>query len=82
MAHIDLAPYPAAVAADEAWSAEGQRLFGARWGDVRYTPRADGEPGTELRRLYEEWRAALDALDASGIARHLCVPSPPGERPR
>lgn len=52
--------YQAAVAADEAWSTEGRRIFGKRWGDVRYTPAAHGEPGSRLRALFEAYRAAGD----------------------
>jgi hypothetical protein len=49
-----------ALAADEAWSAELQRLFGMRAGDVRYTVQGKGEPGTGLRRLHDEWVKAND----------------------
>lgn len=51
----------AAQAADDAWSAEGRRVFGRRWGDVRYTPAGSGEPGSELRRLHD---AFVDATRA------------------
>jgi hypothetical protein len=44
--------------ADDAYSAELRRLFGGRAGDVRYTQRGSGAPGTELRRLYEAKLAA------------------------
>jgi len=54
--------YRAAVQADEAWSAELHRLFGKRAGDVRYTRQSEGEPGSELRRLYEDKLAADIAL--------------------
>jgi hypothetical protein len=46
---------------DDAWSAELQRLFGKRAGDVRYTKQGKGEPGTELRRLYDAREAARRA---------------------
>ena len=51
------AAYLAFKAADEAWSAELERLFGKRAGDVRYTKEAQGrftnENGREeLGRLY------------------------------
>ena len=54
--------YHAAIAADEAWSAELRRLFGAKAGDVRYTKRGEGEPGSELRRLHDAKIAADRAL--------------------
>lgn len=38
---------------DATWAAELRRKFGAAAGDVRYTPQGHGEPGTELRRLYD-----------------------------
>lgn len=46
------------VAADEAYSTEGQRLFGKKWGDVRYTKAGEGEPGSDLNRLYLAWIGA------------------------
>lgn len=48
----------AAYAADDAYSAELRRLFGKNAGDVRYTRRGAGEPGTELRRLSDAKLAA------------------------
>ena len=45
--------YDAAMATDAAWGAELRRLFGKRAGDVRYLAQGRGEPGTELRRLYD-----------------------------
>ena len=56
------ATYNEAIRADDAWSAEGRRLFGARWGDVRYTREAHGEPGTLLADLYARHAAATTAL--------------------
>jgi len=46
---------------DDAWSAELQRQFGKRAGDVRYTPQGRGEPGSELRRLHDAREAARKA---------------------
>lgn len=57
--------YRAAVAADDAYGNELRRLFGARAGDVRYTTRGDGLPGSTLRRLRDEKLAADAALRAS-----------------
>lgn len=50
------ADYNAHLAADEAWMLEVQRAFPREWaGDVRYTPRAHGEPGTPLADAYAEY---------------------------
>jgi hypothetical protein len=43
--------YQRAHEADDAWSKELQRLFGKRAGDVRYTKKGEGAPGSKLRRL-------------------------------
>ncbi len=58
--------YSAAITADRRWSAELSRLFGKQAGDVRYTKRGEGEPGTELNAAYREftrtsaeWRDSL-----------------------
>jgi len=48
---------------DKAWSAELQRLFGKRAGDVRYLAQGYGEPGSELRRLHDAAKAAHDAWE-------------------
>lgn len=51
--------YSAWLAADEAWSAEGIRIFGKAWGDRRYTTAGQGGANTELRKHYEafhKWR--------------------------
>ena len=50
--------YRAAIAADDAYSAELRRLFGKRAGDVRYTKAGEGEPGSDLNRLYLAWTEA------------------------
>src|SRR6202789_1014315 len=43
---VPLGPLALALAADAAYSAELQRLFGARAGDLRYTRAGAGELGT------------------------------------
>lgn len=60
--------YRAAMAADDAWSDELQRLFGKRAGDARYTREGKGEPGTDLRRLHDAKLAADAAMRAAGSA--------------
>jgi hypothetical protein len=55
----------AAQTTNDAWSMELKRLFGKRAGDVRYTAQGKGDPGTELRRLYD---AREDARKAYGDA--------------
>jgi len=50
------------VAADEAWSAEGRRIFGKAWGERRYTDA--GKSGKSLRKLWEQfdaWRRLWEA---------------------
>lgn len=54
--------YRAAQAADEAWSNELRRLFGKKAGDVRYTSRGAGAPGSKLRRLHDTKLAADEQL--------------------
>lgn len=74
--------FQAALDADDAWNAAGQRLFGKRWGDVRYTPQAHGEPGTPLRALYDAYTLARDAWHAAGrpLDRgYRCVAEPEPE---
>ena len=62
------AAYYAFQAADDAWSAELQKQFGRNAGDIRYTPRGRGEPGSKLAELHAEfhrtqaeWTAAIAA---------------------
>jgi hypothetical protein len=50
--------YRAALAADEALSAELTRMYGKRAGDVRYTKAGKGEPGSALRGLSDAKLAA------------------------
>ncbi|MBS4051278.1 MAG: hypothetical protein KGZ69_08745 [Methylomonas sp.] len=57
--------YDAAMKADAAWQAELVRLFGKKAGDVRYQPAGKGQEGSELRRLYLEFRRTSDALQAA-----------------
>ena len=57
--------YRAALAADDAYSVELRRLFGKRTGDIRYTLKGAGKPGSELRRLRDTKLAADQALHAS-----------------
>ncbi|MCO5730101.1 hypothetical protein [Rhizobium sp. SSA_523] len=53
-----VAAYADHLAADEAWMDEIRRAFPREWaGDVRYTPRAHGEPGTLLAAAYERYLA-------------------------
>jgi len=47
-------------AADDAWSHWLQQIFCKRAGDVRYTKEAHGEPGSALRKLYDDYREARD----------------------
>lgn len=60
--------YAVALAADQAWGDELRRLFGKNAGDIRYTKRGQGEPGSELRRLHDAKLAADAALRASCAA--------------
>lgn len=54
-----------ANAADEAWSEAVISAFPKRHAcDVRYTAAARGEPGSELRELWEAKRAADEAQHA------------------
>ena len=57
------AAYRAAVAADNAWSKELERLFGKDAGDVRYTQQ--GQSGPTLAPLYAAYRRANDAWFAA-----------------
>jgi hypothetical protein len=50
--------YFKAIAADDAWSQELQRLFGKRAGDIRYTEKGRGTPGSKLRKLHNAKLAA------------------------
>ncbi|WP_298623872.1 hypothetical protein, partial [uncultured Zoogloea sp.] len=55
--------YDDALDTDARWMTEIKRAFPReRAGDVRYTERAHGEPGTALRRAYDAYVAARDAL--------------------
>ena len=48
-------------AADEAWMAEVVAVFGRDAGLARFQERANGEPGTRLRELYNRFVAAREA---------------------
>jgi hypothetical protein len=47
-----------ALETDKAWGEMLCKLFGANAGDVRYTDKGKGAPGSELRRLHDERMAA------------------------
>ena len=52
----------ASKAADTAWMDEVVAVFGAKdSGMARFQARANGEPGTKLRELYDKYVAARDA---------------------
>ncbi len=59
--------YYAAMDADEAYGAELRRLFGKRAGDVRYTAKGNGEPGSRLRALYHAKLEADRVLEGGGL---------------
>lgn len=53
------------TAADRAWMAEVRAVFGDREaGLARFQGRANGEPGTRLRELYDRYAKARDAYQA------------------
>ena len=57
--------YDDALDADARWMTEIKRAFPSqRAGDVRYTALAHGEPGTALRRAYDDFKAAQEAWKA------------------
>lgn len=50
------------TAADKAWMAEVVAIFGARdAGLARFQDRAQGEPGSRLRELYDHYVLTRDA---------------------
>ena len=61
-----------ATAADKAWMAEVVAVFGEREaGMARFEERANGEPGSRLRELYNQYVAARDAyklVEHSGVS--------------
>lgn len=59
--------YDAWLAADSAWHTELVRQFGARAGDVRYTAKGHGLPGSRLFKLYTAWRKASDNYRAATV---------------
>ncbi len=60
--------YYRAIEADKAWQKELVRLFKSRAGDVRYTAKGRGAPGTKLRALHDEFKKTSAAW---GGGRHL-----------
>lgn len=52
-------------AADEAWMVEVVAVFGRDAGLARFQERANGEPGTRLRELYNRLVAAREAYKDS-----------------
>lgn len=58
--------YYAALAADDAWSDELQRVFGKRAGDARYDKRGTSTP--RLRELCDAYLAANDARHEATVA--------------
>ena len=65
----DFRAYEAALAADRAWSDELARLFGKNAGDVRYTAKGEGPPGSELRRLCDAKLSADKAWQQTRLCR-------------
>jgi hypothetical protein len=61
-----------ATAADKAWMAEVVAVFGEREaGMARFEERANGEPGSRLRELYNAYVATRDAyksVEHSGVS--------------
>lgn len=61
-----------ATTADRAWMAEVVAVFGERdAGLARFDERANGEPGSRLRELYNQYVAARDAyrsVEHTGIS--------------
>jgi hypothetical protein len=58
--------FQAASAADKAWMIEVARIFGAREaGLARFHGRATGEPGSQLRVLYQGYVRTRDAYNAA-----------------
>lgn len=61
-----------ATAADKAWMAEVIAVFGERdAGMARFNERANGEPGSRLRGLYNQYVATRDAyrsVEHTGIS--------------
>jgi hypothetical protein len=57
--------WQASVAADKAWMVEVVAVFGRDAGLARFQNRANGEPGTRLRELYNVYVATRDAYAAA-----------------
>lgn len=59
----------AATAADKAWMAEVVAVFGEREsGMARFQERANGEPGSKLRTLYNEYVSAREAYASAKLS--------------
>ena len=54
--------------ADDAWSTELRRLFGKRAGDVRYTEKGRGAPGSKRRKLHDAFAEASEAQHRQFVA--------------
>jgi len=65
----DFSAYEAALAADKAWSDELILRFGKNAGDIRYTEKGAGSPGSELRRLCDAKLAADKAWQQTRLCR-------------
>jgi len=59
----------ASFAAEKAYTAEVERVFGADACQARYLPRGKGEPGSELRRLHDARAAARNTESAAWAAQ-------------
>ena len=69
-----LEAYDAHLAADKAWMDEIRRAFPREWaGDVRYTHRAHGEPGTPLAAAYARYRETRVAWESFLPSRERIV---------
>lgn len=51
--------------ADDEWQRQIEAAFGRSAGDARYDDRGRGEPGTPLRRAYDDRAVARLAWEAS-----------------
>jgi hypothetical protein len=60
--------YDAAMATDAAWGKELRHVFGKSAGNARYLPEGKGDTTSELRRLYDEARAAREAWEPVSLA--------------
>jgi hypothetical protein len=64
--------YDSWIAADRAWMDAIESAHPREWpGDVRYTSRGKGEPGSALRAAHDTFTAARDAFHAAGGSEWL-----------